>query len=580
MPTFGSHSNKKQVLNPKFKQQVVRLKNLVKEDLNIQISSNKMLSDKQYRLTVLNKLDDKGSDLLTELVVQLKNTPVYITPSTAQDNLATGLAPKPEANKSFILTILIGFLFVIAIASFVRWQNGSSSTHVAQDVEQAVLDPLASTGKSAPAIASPKTLTLPSDNSIVTLRLHGSNTVGEELAPALLESYLKSQSVTEMNWVQGDIDGERELQYIQGGEVYGVQLHSHGSSIGFQDLLTGKSDISMSSRRITDAEVESLKGGAGDLSTAEQEYLIGLDGIAVIVHQDNPIDRLSMEQVASIFSGEVDNWKSLGGADLDIKRYARDNNSGTWDTFNNLILKPNHKQLSDSSVRFESSNVLSSQVALDTAGIGFIGLPYVNNSKALAISATADSVVIFPTHFTVSTEDYALARRLYLYTPTNGHPMAQQFSQFVISGQGQDVVEKVGLVSLNIKLEQTYTVDKAPQIYNDYAQIASRLSVNFRFKSASNKLDNKAQHDIKRLVDYLKKHNEKRIVLMGFSDSQEDPDMSLSLSLHRARQIEKALNGFGLTITAVEGFGDKLPIASNETERGRSKNRRVEVWVF
>jgi phosphate transport system substrate-binding protein len=138
----------------------------------------------------------------------------------------------------------------------------------------------------------------------------------------------------------------------------------------------------------------------------------------------------------------------------------------------------------------------------------------------------------------------------------------------------------VGLVSQNIKLEEAYRVKNAPKNYNKYAEIANRLSVNFRFESGSNELDNKAKRDIKRLVDYLTKHRGRRVVLMGFSDSLGDPQMNIKLSLVRASKLEKELNAYGLNATAVEGFGAHLPIGSNNTPMGRSKNRRVEVWVF
>lgn len=593
MPITASHENRKLVLNPKFKQQLLRLINLAKEDLNIHVSSKKMIADKQYRLTVLSELDGLGSDLLTELVTQLKTLPVYIQSSPAAP-LSIDLEHHINVKKSLWLTICIGFLLVILVAIFVSWQNGHFSLHLeehSEPFEKSVPQVPRTASKESseqlslgePVISSEglnKALMLPSDSRVITLRLHGSNTVGEELAPALLQAYLASLSITEMSWLQGEIAGERELQYIQDGQVYGIELHSHGSSTGFQRLLAGDADISMASRKITAAEIEALKATQGDLSNAEQERIIGLDGLAIIVHKNNPVEQLSTTQLAKIFAGEITNWKELGGADLNINLYARDYNSGTWDTFNNLLLKVHKKQLSASSLRFESSHELSDRVALDSGAIGFIGLPYVNKSKALAIAATPDSVVIYPTHFTISTEDYVLARRLYLYAPSSANSMAQGFSNFVTSEQGQNVVDDVGLVSLNIKLEQTYVVKNAPQIYNDYAQIASRLSVNFRFKSGSNELDNKAKYDIKRLVAYLNEHRARRIVLMGFSDSVEDPKMNLQLSLHRARQLEKALNAHGLTITAVEGFGEKLPIASNKTEHGRGKNRRVEVWVF
>ncbi|WP_022940229.1 substrate-binding domain-containing protein [Psychromonas hadalis] len=591
MSAQESITNRKLIINPAFKKQLLLLKSCANAELNIQLSLDKMVSDKQYRLTVLTELDGLGSERLNDLVTQLKRLPLYIklAPSVAEKKVPP--AVKVSAKKSPMATILASLLLIIGIAAFISWQNGYVNINVPTTEVQAVdkiapqtlkviEDEIAIIAAVVTPVPIPKKeLTLPSEQRIVKLRLHGSNTVGESLAPALLEAYLVSQSVTQMMWVQGPQLVERELQYIQDEQVYAIELHAHGSTTGFKDLLSGESDISMSSRKIKIKELDALRPTLGNLASVGHEYIIGLDGLAIIVNKNNPISYMTNELLAKIFSGEVSNWKEVGGDDLAINLYARDSNSGTWDTFNSLLLKVNNKQLKKETTRIESSTELSSRVAEDVAAIGFIGLPYVNNSKALAISATQESAVIYPTSFTVSTEDYILSRRLYLYVPNN-NKMAQSFSQFVISAQGQSVVEQVGLVSQNIKLEHAYRVKNAPQNYNNYAEIASRLSVSFRFKSGSNEFDNKAQRDVKRLVDYLTEHRGRRIVLMGFSDSLGDPKMNLSLSLVRASKLEKELNAYGLNVTAVEGFGAKLPIASNKSALGRSKNRRVEVWVF
>ncbi|WP_413702419.1 OmpA family protein [Psychromonas sp. KJ10-10] len=167
-----------------------------------------------------------------------------------------------------------------------------------------------------------------------------------------------------------------------------------------------------------------------------------------------------------------------------------------------------------------------------------------------------------------------------MYVPAYGNAMALDFSRYIVSIDGQNVVDQIGFVSQNIQLEETYKVINAPEKYNQYAEVASRLSVNFHFQSGSNEFDNKAKVDIKRLAEYLSRHRGRRVVLMGFSDSLGDPEMNVRISLLRAGLLEKELNAYGLTITAVEGFGAELPIASNETVAGRSKNRRVEVWVY
>tara|TARA_R110001583_G_scaffold10698_9_gene49223 strand:+ start:9510 stop:11381 length:1872 start_codon:yes stop_codon:yes gene_type:complete len=621
MSVQESTTNEKLIINPEYKQQILALKTIANTELNIQISLDKMVSDKEYRMTVLSELDGLGSQTLNELVSQLKQMSVYIKIETTESvdipiKTVTEKpinTPVPETKKSPLLTILIALLLIFIVLGIASWQSGYLNVSVGnQNVEQSFVeveknesgiiveqvdtieipDEPEIVDNTEPEdikvasvvivpVAQKAKIPLPINNPTVTLRLHGSNTIGEKLAPALLEAYLLSKSVTNMKWVvKGDLSAERELQYVQNDAVYAIQLHAHGSSTGFKDLLADTADIGMSSRKIKDDEVEALRLTKGDLSSSDQEVIIGLDSLAIIVHKDNPVTSLSNGDLAKIFSGEINNWREVGGDDLDINLYARDSNSGTWDIFNSLVLKANIRQLNKNTQRYESSTDLSIQVAQDVASIGFIGLPYVNNAKALAISATYDSAVIHPTRFTTSTEDYILSRRLYMYVPAYGNVMAQDFSRYVVSLEGQNVVDQIGFVSQNIQLEETYKVINAPEKYNQYAEVASRLSVNFHFESGSNEFDNKAKLDIKRLAEYLSRHRGRRVVLMGFSDSLGDPSMNVRISLLRANLLEKELNAYGLTITAVEGFGAKLPIASNDTAAGRSKNRRVEVWVY
>ena len=464
-----SEQSVKLTLNPLFKKQLALLQAIAKSEFNIHISLDKMAQDKQYRETVLNELSELGDETLNKQVHLLRRVQVYIKPPTekpAADNFMLDALPTPqrsnEKERSRIVTTekvegkrssfgLMAFfaLFFISLSVFAAWQNGylyislSPDTTIAAPLSIAekatpvverssIIETETVAPKSEPVISKP-ILTLPSDDKIISLRLHGSNTVGETLAPALLEAYLKSKGISEMLWVQGAEQVERELQYIKGDHVYAIELHAHGSSTGFKDILNSQADMAMSSRKIKDKEVQLLRPLYGDLGLSGQEYIIGLDGLAVIVNPNNPIAHLSSETLAKIFSGEISNWAALGGADLKIEIYARDQNSGTWDTFKSLVLEANDKQLISNAKRYESSSELSEEVAKDIAAIGFIGLPYVNNSKAIAIAASDSTMPIYPTRFTVSTEDYPLARRLYVYAPSVGNKMVKDLANFITS---------------------------------------------------------------------------------------------------------------------------------------------------
>jgi phosphate transport system substrate-binding protein len=360
-----------------------------------------------------------------------------------------------------------------------------------------------------------------------------------------------------------------------------VEIHAHGSSTGFADLNTESTDIAMSSRRIKNEEVTELADRYGDLSQVSGEHVLALDGLAIIVHPALSIQEMNTATIADLFSGKIQNWKSLGGPDLPVKRFARDENSGTWDTFESLVLKPNKQELASDAVRFESSNALSDEVSVTPGAIGFIGLPYVRQSKLIAVSEGGGALPVFPTNFTVSTEDYPLARRLHLYLPvTTVNHQAQAFVNFASSQQGQQTVETTGLISQNIETIRPPVTANLPDDYINATKGAERLSVNIRFESGSNRIDNKGQRDLGRIAEFLSKNPDRRVMLLGFTDNVGDPEANSKLSADRAKLVGIEIMKLGIYPTLITGYGDAAPVASNDSEEGRYRNRRVEVWVI
>ncbi|WP_166738839.1 phosphate ABC transporter substrate-binding/OmpA family protein [Psychromonas algarum] len=561
-------------LSSDFKCKLVELKELVRSLFDIELSMDKLVLDEQYRLTVFEELSSLNNEVIKQRIRSLQKTNMYeqflpIKPETSSQVKSSVIIKKH--NKLLFITLL---LVCIAFSLLVLIQ----SNVLKFTLNSAIYPSTLKSHPNEPIVH--KEIVLPVQNAQVIMRLHGSNTIGESLAPALLEAYLMQLGITEMQWIKGDSDNERQLQYIDNNSVYSIEVHAHGSSTAFTDLLAGKADIAMSSREIKDREVALLKSKYGNLRLNNNEHIIGLDGVAIMVHPDNPLTKLTLQQISKIFSGEITHWSELGGEDIAIKLYARNAKSGTWQTFNQLALNAYDKKLSGKAKRIESNSDLSELVSHNKAAIGFVSLPYINHNKEISIMASESTYPIYPTYFTVSTEDYALVRRLYLYVPQASNSFIKNFVDFSTSFSGQEVVEKVGFISQNIKLETPSKIPSAPAFYNDYMEIASRLSLNFYFKSASNQLDSKGKKDISRVVEYIQQNPEKRIVLMGFSDPLEDLKKSTELSLMRANMVESILVSHGVHITAIEGLGEKLPIASNKTEIGRSKNRRVEVWVF
>jgi len=439
----------------------------------------------------------------------------------------------------------------------------------------------ASTAASVPGPAAPPLPPSEAGNDLI-LRIHGSNTVGEKLSPALVEGFLRSRGASAIVTLPGSAPVAKTMVATIAGRPrpVGVEIHAHGSSTAFSDLSSGTADLGQSSRRIKPEEVASLAEKHGDLSKPGSEHVVALDGLAVIVHPQNPVTSLSIDQIAKVFAGKIRNWSELGGSPTPIVLYARDDVSGTWDTFKHLVLAPAGLELEASARRFESSGELSDSVARDTGGIGFIGLPYVRGSKALSVSAQTGGFALVPTAFTVGTEDYPLSRRLYFYSPAGStNETMREFVDFALSDPGQEIVRQVGFVSQNVALERPRIDAAVPSEYRQATNDGERLSLNFRFESNSENLDGKALRDLERVVAFLDRDRSREIVLFGFTDDRGDDRANAVLSRKRAEVVARALEARGVHSQQVHGFGEALPVASNATDEGRNRNRRVEVWV-
>ena len=189
----------------------------------------------------------------------------------------------------------------------------------------------------------------------VVLRLHGSNTIGNELAPTLCEDFLKYQGATSVQRKPGSREDEVDIEAVlpsESPEPITIEIQSHGSSTAFEDLAGGRCDIGMSSRQIKQDEAQRCTAaGLGDMSSPACENVLGLDGIAVLVHKSNPVSALTKQQLADIFSGKITDWSQVGGSAGPIYLYAPDEKSGTLDTFKSVVLGP--RPISSRASRFE-----------------------------------------------------------------------------------------------------------------------------------------------------------------------------------------------------------------------------------
>ncbi len=495
----------------------------------------------------------------------------------------------------------VGALAAAGIAAFI-FLGGNPAPPPAQTAVAKLSAPQPQSAQPVPASPAkseqPKNLDLgpvptPADNRLfnpvaktdeakIVLTVTGSNTIGAKLGPAWVVGMLTQKGYVDVKTIpQKDEEWLISAHKPNSPDLIGVAVRAHGSSTGFKDLIDAKTDLAMSSRPIDDKENDQLKS-LGDMRSSASEHVVALDGLAVVLHRSNPIAKLSVSQVADLFSGKISNWSQIGGADLPVHVFARDNNSGTWDTFKSLVLAPRKLDLVKEAVRLEDSTELSNTVSRDAGAVGFIGLPYIGQTKAAAIF-DGDALPLYPNSFTVATEDYPLARRLFLYTPSmSKNPYVIDLVSYALSKEGQEVATNLGFVGLNIDAVKATVVSEAPPDYVKYTQGSTRLSLNFRFRPGSTQLDNKALRDLDRLIDFIARNGGNRksqVYLFGFTDNVGQPEANVALSKQRATVVAQELSSRGITPAQIIGFGPTLAVAANATPEGRERNRRVEVWI-
>lgn len=436
--------------------------------------------------------------------------------------------------------------------------------------------------------------------------IHGSNTIGERLMPSLIEAYSLRRLGAKPTVRLGTKPEEQEITLpARDGRASVIQLHAHGSGTSAKGLLAGQALIGMSSRRANDDEANAVKAQFGvDIRARGSEHVLALDGLAVIVHPANPIHQLTLDQIARIYAGEITSWQQLGGPDQRIKAHRRDDKSGTYDTFAALVLAPRKLKAAATITAHESSENLSDEVSRDPWAIGFIGLPYINRSRAVTIASSC-GIGSVPSKFSVKTESYPLARRLYLYTvgtPTDQR--AQDILSFALSDDAQPTVTEAGFVEQTLEIQsdgeqqawlQAVTTgsgflppDKpvppeARAQLQRLAATARRTSGVLRFDRGSAVLDTRAQEDIGRIARFLRAPGVagKSFWLVGFTDADGNWANNARLARERADGVARALQQAGVTVPRdrVVAMSYIAPTDCNDADAGKLKNRRVEVWV-
>ena len=236
-----------------------------------------------------------------------------------------------------------------------------------------------------------------------------------------------------------------------------IQVTGGGSGTGIAALLNGTMDIANASRELKSKEYDKAK----ELGISPKEFKVALDGIAVIVHMNNPIDVLTVDQVRDLFIGKIKNWKELGGSDSPITLYGRENSSGTYEFFKEKVLGKDERgetrDFATTTQVLQGTAALGEAVARDTKAVGYGGVGYFaartdvkilkikENSEAAAIAPATGGIVNYEA---IWSGDYSISRYLYCYTNGTPEKKIQDFLDFILSSEGQDLVKQMEYIPL------------------------------------------------------------------------------------------------------------------------------------
>jgi len=228
-----------------------------------------------------------------------------------------------------------------------------------------------------------------------------------------------------------------------------IAVTGGGSGTGFASLISKTCDLAMSSREIKQKEIDLAK----QKGVNAFEIKAALDGIAVVVHPGNPVEKLTLDQLADIFTGRITNWKALGGRDAKIVLLSREVNSGTHLYFKEHVLRKNdpdsRAEFAPGALMLPSSQAIADEIANNPSTIGYYGMGYISEKqKPVAVATAEGRDFIAPTVDNVISGAYPISRPLLLYSSCEPAGVLKKFIDFALSPEGQQIVKETDFVPI------------------------------------------------------------------------------------------------------------------------------------
>ena len=425
-------------------------------------------------------------------------------------------------------------------------------------------------GPACPELTAPK----------ATIRITGAPDAGARLLPGLVRAFAESRGL----------------------------VHEAGPGPGYSarilDPETRKdlAEISFLPLDPDRAATALAEGGAELQLTALAESPFGartvaLDALVPIMAPDNPTPEVSTVELAAALSGGATNWADLGGPDMPLVLHALSPDTDLARALDARLGIPLQAQ-----VLHADMAALAEAVAKDPWALAITGWAEVGPARLLPLTDSC-GFPLLPGPMAVKAEDYPLALPLFFLTPKRRLPlMAREFLDFLASPAAETVVARAGFIDRSTErapmTQDGLRLINAIQGAGDDVTLADlkrlvavmdgadRLSLTFRFEDGSTRLTPSSQENIADLARLIASGGfaGEALVLAGFSDGSGAAEANLALSLERANRVADELRTAAPDLREdqmprIEGFGEALPMACDETAAGRHLNRRVELWL-
>ncbi|HET6225942.1 MAG TPA: phosphate ABC transporter substrate-binding protein [Bacteroidia bacterium] len=236
--------------------------------------------------------------------------------------------------------------------------------------------------------------------------------------------------------------GQKEAEvYMKKDSTETISVTGGGSGVGLAALLEGTTDIAMASRDLKTEEKLKFSEKKKEI----EQVIIAYDALSVIVNPANKVGQLTREQIEKIYTGEIKNWKEVGGADEKIVAYSRESSSGTFEFFKDEVM--NKKNYAATILSMPATGAIVQSVSQTKGAIGYIGIAYETSGvKNISVSYDEGKTYVAPSVAAAKDKSYPISRPLYYMFDKTSKEKVGSFIDYALSDEGQKIVAEVGYV--------------------------------------------------------------------------------------------------------------------------------------